>query len=303
VSVNLRVSSPPWASWWARILYGLALVGVIFSVWLAQQRRLYREAAYARRLKQDVDDRTAELAERNRDMELANQQLREASVTDHLTGLGNRRRLRDAMSVLYGSEVLHPERAGPVARCVLMIVDLDYLKPINDQHGHEGGDAVLIQIADILRRVFRSVDTIVRWGGDEFVVLCENADLEGASHLAERVRSTISKRPFRVGDGSARASCSIGFAPVPFIPGHPELLGWEQVMNLADAALYEAKRVRDSWVGWAGTGRATELPSLPAALAADPAAAEKEGFLVVRRGPVNATDTVDEMRRLRRSGD
>jgi len=126
---------------------------VIFSVWLAQQRRLHREAAYARRLQQDVDDRTAELAERNRDMELANRQLREASVTDSLTGLGNRRRLRDAMAVLYGSEVLHPERrAGPVARCVLMIVDLDYLKPINDQHGHEGGDAVLIQIADILRR-------------------------------------------------------------------------------------------------------------------------------------------------------
>lgn len=300
VSVNLRVSSPPWASWWARVLYGLALVGVIFSVWLAQQRRLHREATYARRLQRDVDDRTAELAQRNRDMELANQQLREASVTDSLTGLGNRRRLRDAMAALYGSEALHPERrAGPVARCVLMIIDLDYLKPINDQYGHEGGDAVLIQIADILRRVFRSVDTIVRWGGDEFVALCEHADLEGASVLAERIRSSISKRLFQVGDGSvARASCSIGFAPVPFIPDHPELLGWEQVMNLADAALYEAKQARNTWVGWGGTARATELPSLPATLAADPAAAEKEGFLVVRRGPLNATDTVDEMRRL-----
>ena len=76
------------------------------------------------------------------------------------------------------------------------------------------------------------------------------------------------------------------------------LLGWEQVMNLADAALYQAKQARNAWVGWGGTARATELPSLPATLAADPAAAEKQGFLVVRRGPLNATDTVDEMRRL-----
>jgi len=69
-------------------------------------------------------------------------------------------------------------------------------------------------------------------------------------------------------------------------------------MNLADAALYQAKQARNAWVGWGGTARATELPSLPATLAADPAAAEKQGFLVVRRGPLNATDTVDEMRRL-----
>jgi len=302
LSVRLRVSPAPWVSWWARTLYGAVCLAILFLLWLGQRRRLQREAAYAQRLKAEVEMRTAELAARNLDMERANQRLREASVSDSLTGLGNRRCLREAMATLLGPQA-GAAGAAPPAPCVLMVVDLDYLKPINDQYGHEGGDAVLIQIAEILRRVFRSADLIVRWGGDEFVVLCLNADLATASALAERVRSSVAKQIFRVGDGVvARTSCSIGFAPVPFIPGHPRLLDWEQSLSFADAALYEAKRERNSWVGWGGTDKAAELPSLAAALAADPAALEKDGYLVARRRPTNSEDTVDTLRVPRRPG-
>jgi diguanylate cyclase (GGDEF)-like protein len=302
LALRVRVAPPPWATWWARTLYGLGIGGVIFFVWFSQQRRLKSEAAYAARLKADVEARTTELAARNQDMERANLQLREASVTDSLTGLGNRRCLREAMAAMFGPA--GQESSGAAAtHCVLMIVDLDYLKPINDQYGHEGGDAVLLQITQILRRLFRSVDLIVRWGGDEFVVLCRNADLATASALAERVRSSVAKQIFRVGEGLvARTSVSIGFAPVPFIPGHLGLLGWEQSMNLADVALYEAKRDRNTWVGWGGTEKAAELPSVPAAIAADHAALERDGFLIVRRRPWSAEDTVDEMRAMRRPG-
>lgn len=302
MSVRVNVSPPPWATWWARTLYGLAIFAVIFLVWHGQQRRLQREAAYGRRLKTEVDARTAELAERNRDMERANEQLRAASVSDTLTGLGNRRYLHEAMATILGKPI-EGEDKRPPARFVLMVIDLDYLKPINDQYGHEGGDAILIQFAQILRREFRAVDLIVRWGGDEFVVLCQNADLATAQTLAERVRASVSKQIFRVGDGIvARTSCSIGFASMPFVAEHPQLLDWEETLSIADVALYQAKRERNMWIGFAGTEKLAQLPSIPAAVAADAAALEKDGGLEVQRRPWNPEETVDRLRSPRRPG-
>jgi diguanylate cyclase (GGDEF)-like protein len=267
-------------------------LSILFLVWLGQHRKVLREVAYARRLQLEVESRTAELARRNRDMERVNEQLREVSVSDSLTGLGNRRRLHDQMAALCGEQ-----REGARRCFVLMVVDLDHLKPINDQFGHEGGDAVLVQVAQILRGEFRSDDLIVRWGGDEFVVLCRDADLQVAGVLAERVRSRVSKQIFRVGNGqTARTSCSIGFAAAPFCPGHPELLDWQQTLSIADLALYHAKRDRNTWIGWVGTERAAELPSIPAALGRDAAALERDGLLVVHRRPWHPEETVDRMR-------
>ena len=291
LAITLQVAPPPWSTWWARALYFLALAALILALWRSQRRRLEREAAYARRLQVEVKTRTAELAERNQQMELANVQLREASITDALTGLGNRRSLAEAMSGF--------TPAQDAAVSVLMIVDLDYLKPINDQHGHEGGDAVLVRMADILRHQFRSSDHIVRWGGDEFVVFCRDCDLNTASMLAERLRSAVSKTIFRVGEGVvARTSCTIGFATLPFIVQAPSLGDWEQSLNLADAALYRAKEQRNSWLGWSGTPAATATPSLLAAVETDAASLEQQGMLEVRRRPPDSAETVDQIRSL-----
>ena len=292
LAVQLHVDPPPWATWWARSLYGIAAALLLWLIWWSQHRRVRREVAYARRLQHEVDVRTAELAERNRDMERAYRQLREVSVSDSLTGLGNRRRLHEAMTELAASTV-----GGRSRDFVLMVVDLDHLKPINDQFGHEGGDAVLMQVADILRREVRAGDLIVRWGGDEFVVLSMEADLQSASLLAERIRSAVAKQIFRVSNGRvARTSCSIGFAAVPFVPDHPELLDWQQTLSIADLALYHAKHDRNTWVGWRATEKALQFPSIIAALSADPITLEHEGYLVVRRRPWNPEETVDRMR-------
>lgn len=293
LAVALKVAPPPWATWWARALYVLALAALVLGLWRAQRRRLEREAAYARRLQVEVEARTVELAERNQQMEVANVQLREASITDALTGLGNRRSLAEAMNAF------KPGQDAPMS--VLMIVDLDYLKPINDQHGHEGGDAVLVRVAEILRHMFRSSDLIVRWGGDEFVVFCRSCDLNTACMLAERLRSAVSKTIFRVGEGVVvRTSCTIGFATLPFIVQAPTLGDWEQSLNLADAALYRAKEQRNSWLGWSGTAAAAAAPSLLAAIETDAAALEQQGMLEVRRRPQEEEEeeTVDHMRSL-----
>jgi diguanylate cyclase (GGDEF)-like protein len=302
VSIQLHVAPQPWATWWARGAYAAILFAVVYLVWLAQHKRVVREAAYAKRLEREVESRTLELAERNRDMEFANEQLRSASVTDSLTGLGNRRCLHDAMVELFAAAAAAPvaaDRFAPAVKFVLMVVDLDNLKPINDQYGHEGGDAALLQITEILRREFRPNDLIVRWGGDEFVVVCRDTDLEMACAIAERVRLAVAKRIFRLGEGrTARTSCSIGFAPVPFIPGHADMIDWEQSLSIADMALYEAKRTRNTWVGWSGTAKAAELPSLAAMLVANAAELESGGYLVVRRRAFDSADTVDHLRAL-----
>jgi diguanylate cyclase (GGDEF)-like protein len=290
--VSLHVAPPPWASWWAWTSYVCSFCAVVFLLALAQHRRMKREVAYARRLKQEVDERTQELAERNRDMERANQRLHEISVSDSLTGLGNRRFLQEAMSVMASESA-----RGMISDCVLMIIDLDHLKPINDEYGHEGGDAVLVQVADILRREFRPTDLIGRWGGDEFVVVCRQTDLAAASTLAERVRSSVAKRIFRIGHGlAARTSCSIGFAPIPFILGQARSFDWERSLSVADLGLYEAKQHRNHWIGWAGTEKAAHLPSFLADLAKSPAALETDGYLIVYRRPWNPEETVDRLR-------
>jgi diguanylate cyclase (GGDEF)-like protein len=294
LSLHIHVAAPPWATPAAKASYAVALLIVAGFIWLAYRKQREREAQYARDLELEVLERTAELAERNRDMEKANQRLQEASVSDLLTGLGNRRSLHDAMAALTDS--------GRAARFVLMVVDLDDLKPINDKYGHDAGDAVLLEIAAILRRRCRASDVIVRWGGDEFVVMCPDADLDNASALAESIRLSVAKQLYRLPEGqTVRTSTSIGFAQYPFIPEHPQLLNWEATLSIADIALYEAKRDRNYWLGLAGTEKAAEYTSVKSALTAGLAVLEQEGCIIVRRRLSSHTDTVDLLRRKKRT--
>jgi diguanylate cyclase (GGDEF)-like protein len=297
ISLPISVAQPPWLRWWAYMLYALTIALALFAVWAAQQRKLAREAAYAKQLEHQVAERTEEIAQRNQDLQLANEKLTEASLTDPLTGLGNRRCLRTVVEELFSQAQAHSGATAVGPSFVMMIVDLDRLKPINDQHGHEAGDRVLVQVAETLRQVCRTTDRIFRWGGDEFVVLCSDAGLDNAAVLAERIRHAVAKQIFRAGDRTvARTSCSIGFAPYPFIAAAPDLVHWEQSLAFADAALYQAKTRRNQWIGWAGTARAAELPSVAAEIERDAARLETEGLLDVRRRPDPVDETVDKLR-------
>ena len=291
LAIPLSVEPPPWARWWARLSYALAAALLIFAVWNRQQNKLREEARHAQRLEQEVRDRTAELALRNQELERVNSQLKEASVTDPLTGLGNRRYLRDAMTGLIAA-------AGQAPPAITMlVVDLDRLKPINDQHGHEAGDQVLLQVAEILRHCCRTNDFIARWGGDEFVIIYQGAELNDAELLAERIRSRVAKQIFRLSDGkAARSSCSIGFTRFPFVAEAPGLLSWEQSLAVADIALYHAKKLRNGWVGMVGTAAAIAHLTLLKAIDQDADGLEREGVLEVRRPKHRPEDTVNNLR-------
>jgi len=223
----------------------LALAGVWgWTRWRTRQLRQHEAE-----LQGLVDERTAEL--------------RELSLTDTLTGLRNRRylelRLDDDLRLCLrrfetpGDAGLAAD-AGPGADLLLMLLDLDHFKRINDQHGHAAGDAVLVQLAGRLRQVFRETDSLVRWGGEEVLVLARETERRDAAELAARVCAAVRDQPFQIGNGgpgeTVQVTVSIGFCAFPLDPKHPRLWDWRACLGLADSALYAAKaQGRDGYVG------------------------------------------------------
>lgn len=204
-----------------------------------------------------------QLLDANRTLEAARRTLEEFSLTDPLTGMRNRRFLQqqlgaDIAIVLRRHEEWHKSgAAGPVPDTDLafFLVDIDHFKAVNDQHGHAAGDKVLVQMRERLERVFRESDYLVRWGGEEFLIVARAGSRAAAEHLAERIRLTVSATPFALGDDTPLSkTCSIGFACFPFLPSRPDWLSWQQTVELADRALYIAKHSgRNAWAGLYGS--------------------------------------------------
>jgi diguanylate cyclase (GGDEF)-like protein len=203
----------------------------------------------------------AQLVEKNIELEKAYQALEDVSLTDQLTGLRNRRFFLQHVESDVGMALRHyddplrstagDEYGGPGRDMVFFMVDLDHFKEVNDMHGHAAGDAVLVQMQERLREVFRESDYLIRWGGEEFLVLARATHRDDAKVVAERIRNAVAKRPFILADGTRLAkTCSIGFACFPFVQEEPRLLSWSEVVELADQGLYLVKRSgRNGWAG------------------------------------------------------
>jgi len=295
ISVPLTVAFPPWKTWWAYTLYVLAAGILILGLWRSQQKKLQRELEYSRRLEHEVHDRTKQLNDRNKDLKHANSQLLEASTTDPLTGLRNRRFLFDQI----GKDVdlvLRHYRDGTETMSaagnndlLFLMVDLDNFKPVNDTRGHEAGDELLLQIRDVLLDVCRSSDNVIRWGGDEFLIVARETNRKYAATLAERIRSGLSQRLFPLGDGhTARITSSIGYASFPFLKDQPELLDWEEVLGIADAAMYEAKKKRNAWTGIEGLRWDGDADELRRAIKTNPGELAEDGC-------IRAIESVDDV--------
>jgi diguanylate cyclase (GGDEF)-like protein len=262
LSLPVRVEAAPWRRWWAYLIYGLAFGSSLLIFARGQQARAKREAEYARRLEDEVQRRTLELAARNTDLEEVNRKLAEASLTDSLTGLRNRRFLfehvsKDADLVRRRYMALKQGDEARTFDLSFVMIDLDCFKAINDTCGHAAGDLVLLGVRSVLEKTCRAADVLIRWGGDEFLLVGRDNDPEQVSGLAERIRSEIEATTFEIGEGRvARTTCSVGYACYPFLRSEPELFGWEDMLSLADAALYAAKSKRNAWVGYLSTMQA-----------------------------------------------
>lgn len=155
-----------------------------------------------------------------------NRKLERLSTTDRLTGLYNRLKLDEVLE----SEGMRSTRSGHSFSVIL--IDIDHFKRVNDQHGHQTGDLVLVDLAQLLRTGTRSTDFVGRWGGEEFIVICPHTDSAGACKLAETLRQSIQDHLFPV---VKQQSASFGVASA--CPGDSA----SEIVSRADKALYAAK--------------------------------------------------------------
>ena len=215
---------------------------------------------------------------------------REMAMRDSLTGLHNRHFLAEFMEheTAQALRTWRPED-GRRLTLKLLIIDLDHFKRVNDEHGHEAGDAVLKQLGQLLRDIVRRPDVVVRWGGEEFVVVARDTGRALPLGLAERIRRRVAEHTFELpGGGTLKRSCSIGFALYPFLPETPDRLGWEHCVVLADAGLYLAKDGgRNRWIGLeAGAKPWIDAGETVNAVRSDAARAQAEGWVrVIRQEP------------------
>jgi diguanylate cyclase (GGDEF)-like protein len=153
------------------------------------------------------------------------------SERDPLTGLANRRHFQAVMRQLAADGKL----SGTV-----FLIDIDHFKNINDRHGHVAGDAVLVEVARRLRETLREEDLIVRWGGEEFLVVVQSLGAEQVDTLAQRMLSVMDHTPVQFDSHRIAVTSSIGFATFPMGPTSLRV-SWERAINLVDTAMYLAK--------------------------------------------------------------
>ncbi len=255
-ALPVSVAAAPWATWWAYLGYLAMVVQAGVFLWLAHKRKIRREEEYSARLEQEVDARTEQLVDRNQQLRVLNEALQESSLSDPLTGLRNRRFVFEEVS--RDLDVVRRRMSDQVQGIdqsdtndlVFMMIDLDNFKPINDTYGHAAGDQMLLQVRDVLLETCRRSDFVIRWGGDEFLVIAKQARPMESEALAERIRTRIAATSFTVGEGQvASTTCSIGFAAFPLFKANIDESSIDQIICLADGLMYEAKKQRDAWAG------------------------------------------------------
>ena len=263
LSIPVVVKPAPWDTWWAYLAYFAMTLQAGALLWLGHKRKIRREEEYSSRLEDEVRERTQELRESNSRLKSLNQSLQESSLSDPLTGLRNRRFVFEEVS--RDLDVIRRKLAdadegvdeSQVSDLVFMMIDLDNFKPINDTYGHAAGDQMLLEVRDVLLGTCRRSDFVVRWGGDEFVIIAKQAKPGESEALAERIRRSIAEKNFMLDDGQVvRTTCSIGFAAYPLFRGQAEAADLDQILTLADSLMYEAKSHRNAWVGMLSPSKA-----------------------------------------------
>ena len=160
------------------------------------------------------------------ELEEARSDLEDISTHDYLTGIYNRRFMVEQASTILNLSRRHDFSVS------LIMMDLDHFKNVNDTYGHARGDAVLVEMAEAIRKMIRTTDVFGRYGGEEFVVFMPHADLEDATRLAERIRWEV--KNMKVSNLTVTLSMGVAVAD-------SETKGLEDLIDRADVALYVAK--------------------------------------------------------------
>jgi diguanylate cyclase (GGDEF)-like protein len=210
------------------------------------------------RLRDDLADKEKSMRLLSSELQRKNLELQQISYTDPLTGVWNRRFLEetlqsDAGQVLrnYERNTGSPASMGDHRDLIFIMVDIDFFKSVNDEYGHAVGDELLRMVAGRLTRIMRKSDVLVRWGGEEFMIMSRSADRAGTAVFCSRILDMIGLEPFEIANGiTLRKTCSIGWAPYPWCEQAYDAIVAEDVIELADMALYRAKAMgRNQCIG------------------------------------------------------
>jgi diguanylate cyclase (GGDEF)-like protein len=240
-SVAFEIEPP----WWATLPARLGAVAVTLLAGLLIDRlRARRDRRHAAQLERAVAARTEELHASREELARKNEELAHLSLTDPLTDLRNRRFAWEYLA----AEVARVDRERATAdrdsdaRLVFFLMDVDLFKSINDLHGHEVGDRILVEAAERVREATRISDVAVRWGGEEFLVVARDLPRAEWAPFAARLRGTLAAPPFVPSPeiGPVHCTASLGYAAYPF--DEASSLPWHQVLRLADLALYAVKQ-------------------------------------------------------------
>jgi len=221
------------------------------------------------RLKDELENKEQSLRWHSLELQRKNLELQEISFTDALTNIWNRRYLEEILTAEAGQVLRNYQRArGNDIRkldhrdLVFIMVDVDFFKQVNDLYGHPAGDRLLQLVAQRLSTVVRKSDVLVRWGGEEFLIMSRSTDPAGTPAFCSRVLEVMAAEPFELGHGaSVRKTCSVGWASYPWCRQAYEALCAEESIALADSALYQAKALgRNQGVGIVPTEAAAKHP-------------------------------------------
>jgi len=218
------------------------------------------------RLKDELENKEQSLRWHSLELQRKNLELQEISFTDVLTGVWNRRYMEEILTAEAGQVMRNYERArgGDIRKVdhrdlVFIMVDVDFFKQVNDVYGHPAGDRLLQLVAQRLSTVVRKSDVLVRWGGEEFLIMSRSTDPSGTPAFCSRVLEVMSSEPFDLGHGiTVQKTCSVGWAAYPWCRSAYEAICAEECIALADAALYRAKaRGRNQGIGIVASNEAS----------------------------------------------
>ena len=164
------------------------------------------------------------------DLSVANRKLKHMALFDALTGLPNRRYAMERLA----KEWQRAERQELPLLC--MILDIDHFKKVNDTYGHDIGDVVLRETARVMKDCLRASDEVCRFGGEEFLAICPDADIAVAHELGDRLREAVARNHIDVPGYQGSITVSVGVASYS-----SELASTAELLKLADEALYAAK--------------------------------------------------------------
>jgi len=273
---SFTVTPAWWQTWYSR---GFVILLGMFALYFLVNYRTRKLQGERFRLEQAVAERSEALAQ-------ANKELEEMSLTDPLTSARNRRFFQatiqsDVSQAIRAYSSPDPTRSRRNRDVIFYLIDADHFKEINDRFGHDAGDQMLIELTSRISSAIRYSDVLVRWGGEEFLVVSRFCERKEAATLASRVLSAVACEPFKVkGAGiSLHRTVSIGWAAFPWNMASPIDVSYEEVLAIADRALYKAKNA----------GRNQAIGALPPESGAEPHTAVAHGDSEARVSEIAAT--------------